>query len=116
MNLKPLRVKLAQGYRDRLLGVGLRVTWREFDALCLPRCRAVHTLGLTQPIDIVFVSLEAMVVEIRQCIPPWRIVIARAPHAIDVWEFPAGSCHAHGVINGLSVEAMLRQMIPSTKR
>jgi len=54
MMLAPLRVKLAQSYADRLRGVGLRVAWREFDAVCMPRCRAVHTLALARPIDVVF--------------------------------------------------------------
>ncbi|MBU6211320.1 MAG: DUF192 domain-containing protein [Gammaproteobacteria bacterium] len=112
MKLRPLRVKLAQRYADRLCGVGLGVTWREFDALCLPRCRAVHTLGLARPIDVVFVSDDAVIVEIRPRVPPWRIVIARVSNAVDTWEFPADSCQAHRVTCGSSIEAMLSQMTP----
>lgn len=107
----PMRVKLAQSYADRLRGVGLRVAWRDFDALCLPRCRAVHTLALARPIDVVFVSGDATIVEVRQRVQPWRVVIARSPDAIDAWEFPEGICESCDIIVGLSIETMLRRMI-----
>jgi uncharacterized membrane protein (UPF0127 family) len=109
----PLRVKLAQSYADRLWGVGLRVAWRDFDALYLPHCRAVHTLALAQPIDVAFVSFDATVVEVRHRVKPWRLVMARAANAVDAWEFPAGSCEACGVIVGLPIEVMLRRMTRS---
>lgn len=113
MKLRPPRVKLAQSYADRLIGVGRGVTWREFDALCLPRCRAVHTLGLARPIDVVFVCDDAVIVEIRPRVPPWRIVMARASDATHAWEFPAGSCQACRASCGLSIEAMLSRMTQS---
>ena len=114
MMLAPLRVKLAQSYADRLRGVGLCVAWREFDAVCMPRCRAVHTLALARPIDVVFVSVDTTIVEVRHRVRPWRIVVTRAPNAVDAWEFPAGSCEACGVVAGLSIDAMLCRMVRSS--
>ena len=111
-----LRVKLAQNFAERLRGVGRCVTWRDFDALCLPRCRAVHTFALARAIDVVFVTADATVVEVRHRVSPWRVVIARSPVAVDAWEFPAGRCEASGVSAGLSVEAMLTRIGRSPDR
>jgi uncharacterized membrane protein (UPF0127 family) len=102
-----LRVKLARSYSERLRGVGRCVSWRDFDALCLPRCRAVHTFALARAIDVVFVAADATVVEVRHRVSPWRVVIARSSAAVDAWEFRAGRCEASDVRAGMSVEAML---------
>lgn len=111
-----LRVKLAYSYAERLRGVGRCVSWRDFDALCLPRCRAVHTFALARAIDVVFVAADATVVEVRHRVSPWRVVIARSTSAVDAWEFPAGCCEASNVRAGLSVEAMLTCIARSPDR
>lgn len=106
----PLRVKRALTFADRLRGVGLQVAWREFDALYLPHCRAVHTFALAQAIDVVFLSADAVIVEVRARIAPWRIVTARASGACDTCEFPAGTCDRYRVTEGMSLEAVLQRL------
>lgn len=111
-----LRVQLANSYIERLRGVGRCVTWRDFDALCLPRCRVVHTFALARAIDVVFVAADATVVEVWHRVSPWRVVIARSTAAVDTWEFPAGCCEASHVRAGMSVEAMLTCIARSPDR
>ena len=102
-----LRVKRAESFWDRLLGVGFQVSWRDFDALCLPRCRTVHTFALTKPIDVVFVSVEGVILGVHSRVPPWRIVIAVDSKAVDIWEFPAGACQRHAFVQGRFIKDLL---------
>lgn len=106
----PLRVKVARSYLERLRGVGWRVRWRDFDALCLPRCRAVHTFALAAPIDVIFVSSDQRVTRICHRVRPWRIVSGDAARSGDVWEFPQGRCQAAGLSVGMPIEEALRRL------
>lgn len=106
---RPLRVKVARGFLDRLCGVGWSVEWRNFDALCLPRCRAVHTFALATAIDVVFVSPDQRITQLRTRVAPWRIVSCDAAEIGDIWEFPEGCCQAAELTVGMSLEeALLR--------
>lgn len=103
------RVRRAEGFWARLRGVGLRVTWQEFDALCLPRCRAIHTFALAKSIDVVFVADDGVILEVRSRVPPWRLLAALEHNVQDAWEFPSGSCERHGVIAGMSIDILLQR-------
>lgn len=96
-----LRVSAAVTFRHRLIGVGYRVRFEQFDVLCFPRCRAVHTFGLSKAIDVIFVSDSFHVLAVRSCVPPWRVV--RHGRAASVWETRAGMARALGVQIGVRV-------------
>lgn len=102
------RVRCATSFWSRLRGVGFNVTWGEFEALCLPRCRAVHTVGLSRPIDIVFVSVDGVILELRSRIPPWRFVTTFDSRVIDTWEFPAGTCEHYRATPGMLIDVLLQ--------
>ena len=55
----------------------------------LAPCRAVHTLFLTRPIDVVFSDGEGCIVRIVTALRPFRCV--RTAGTAMVWEFPAGA-------------------------
>jgi uncharacterized membrane protein (UPF0127 family) len=64
-------------------------------ALLLAPCRAVHTVGMRFPIDVVFVDDEGQVVKAVSDIGPWRIASARAATTtIELW---AGALQATDV-------------------
>lgn len=58
-------------------------------ALCLPRCRAVHTLLVREPLDLVFCDADRVALRVVGGVRPARpaIVCAGADH---VWEGRAG--------------------------
>jgi uncharacterized membrane protein (UPF0127 family) len=90
-----LRIRVARTFRQRLLGVRAWDDWHTRSwALWLPRCRAVHTLGLGQAIDVVFVSRTGAPVCVVPRLAPRRICVC--PQAWGVLELPAGYCSSPG--------------------
>ena len=66
--------------------------------LVIAPCQAVHTFGMRFPIDIVAVSREGRVLQIRAAVPKRRIVITFSAFAIV--ELAAGVCAAAGLVAG----------------
>lgn len=87
----PLRLYCARSFAARLLGLRL---WSDWGArprgLLLPGCRAVHTLGLAQPVDLVFLDAAGRVVRVLPRVDPGRCVLCRRARAVV--ELPAGYC------------------------
>lgn len=93
MTVGGLRIRVARTFRQRLLGVRAWDDWHAGSwALWLPHCRAVHTLGLGQPIDVVFISRTGKPVRVVRCLVPRRVCVC--PQAWGVLELPAGYCSA----------------------
>lgn len=93
MTAGDLQVRVARTFGQRLLGVRAWDDWHERSwALWLPRCRAVHTLGLDQSIDVVFLSRRGVPVWMVRCLAPLRV--CACPRAWGVLELPAGYCGA----------------------
>jgi uncharacterized membrane protein (UPF0127 family) len=83
-----LRIADARTMRQRLVGLLGKPPLRPGHALRLSPCRAIHTIGMRRPIDVVFVDRAGMVCGIRRCLPPWRIAIEW--HAAAVLELRQG--------------------------
>ncbi|MBN9402181.1 MAG: DUF192 domain-containing protein [Burkholderiales bacterium] len=88
---RPLRLYCARSFAARLLGLRL---WPEWGArprgLLLPGCRAVHTLGLARPVDLVFLDAEGRIVGTMPRVGPGRCALRRRARAVV--ELPAGYC------------------------
>ncbi len=70
--------------RSRLLGLAL-LHDRELPsghALCVLRCRSVHTFGMRFPIDVAFVDDRARVVRVERSVPPRRVLVERRAFAV----------------------------------
>lgn len=81
----------ANTYLARLVGL---LGWRRFHhglALWLRPCQAIHTVGMRQPIDALFLDARNRVVRIVSELQPGRVVPA-VPNASSVLELPAGVC------------------------
>ncbi|MHA3902663.1 DUF192 domain-containing protein [Castellaniella sp. WN] len=88
---RPLRLYCARSFVARLLGLRLWPGWGGRPrGLLLPECRAVHTLGLAQAVDLVFLDAEGRVVGMASRVGPWRCVLRRRARAVV--ELPAGYC------------------------
>ena len=73
-------------------------------ALLLPRCRSVHTVGMRFPIDVAFLDLPeggrgARVVDVREQVPPGRVVAARM-RDVAALELAAGEAARLGIRPG----------------
>ena len=95
---------VAESLAARLAGLaGLR-HWPDKQALLLPCCRSVHTVGMGFPIDVAFVTWPPAagtceVVALEVAVPPLRIVAARILPRRSVAAIESG---AH-VLRGLGV-------------
>jgi len=88
-----LRLRLADTFMRRLLGVHAGGPLAQDEGLLLTSCRSVHTLFLLQPLDIVFLDGHAMECGQIDSLPPRRVAARRT--ACMVVELPAGYCRRH---------------------
>ncbi|WP_368644324.1 hypothetical protein [Castellaniella ginsengisoli] len=88
---RPLRLYCARSFAARLLGLRLWPDWGVRPrGLLLPECRAVHTLGLAQSVDLVFLDAAGRIVAARRQAGPGGYVFCRRARAVV--ELPAGYC------------------------
>ena len=87
------RVQMACSFRSRCIGLLRQTNIPEHGGLLLVPGGSIHTLGMRFTIDVVFLSRQMKVLELVECVPPWRIVIAPRDTAI-VLELAAGKIAA----------------------
>jgi uncharacterized membrane protein (UPF0127 family) len=92
--LRRMQVRVCQTRFERGRGLLLRPRPDQDTAYLLPNCRAVHTIGMHYPIDVLFCDQHGRIVGIRENLRPCRI--AREPAARHVWELDAGSAQRRG--------------------
>jgi uncharacterized membrane protein (UPF0127 family) len=80
-------VPVATTSRSRLLGLALLDPTEAGEGLLIPRCRAVHTLGMRFPLDLHFLDAQGLPVAIRRSVGARRFAFSRRARA--VLEIPA---------------------------
>lgn len=88
----------AISFKQRALGLIGKHSMNDVDAICFPRCRAIHMMFMRFPIDALFIDREGIVVKIYTDLKPWRF--AAAWNASQVLELPAGRASHYGVKRG----------------
>jgi uncharacterized membrane protein (UPF0127 family) len=89
------RAELASSPLGRLVGLMGRDGWASSDGLLIRPCKAVHTLFMRMPIDVVVASRDGVVLDLAPGRPPWRL----GPIALRagwVLELPVGAIAASG--------------------
>ena len=84
----PMHVHVCETRLERGRGLLLRRCPDQRTAFLLRRCSAVHTVGMTFPIDIVFCSGTGRILKIVKGLRPFRV--ARHLEAEQVWEMASG--------------------------
>jgi uncharacterized membrane protein (UPF0127 family) len=92
--LRRVQVRVCQTRFERGRGLLLRPRPDQQTAYLLPNCRAVHTIGMHYPIDVLFCDRHGRIVGIRENLRPCRI--AREQGACHVWELDAGTAQRWG--------------------
>lgn len=67
------KIKLADGFIDRLMGLMFQRGWSEFDALWIFPCNSIHTFFMLENIDVIFINKEMKIVKIIRHMGPWRM-------------------------------------------
>lgn len=91
----------------RLLGLALVPGPGPANALLIPRCRSIHTLGMRFSLDVAFLAWppapESEVLVVRAGVRPGRIVVARGRAGADTaaLELRSPFLIAHGIRPGM---------------
>jgi uncharacterized protein len=75
-------VRVADGFRARLLGLAWLDRGEAGDGLLIPRCASVHTFGMRFPLDLVFLDRRGAPLELHRRVPPRRLVWCRDAAAV----------------------------------
>jgi uncharacterized membrane protein (UPF0127 family) len=93
------RVHRADRWPARLVGLVATADLAVDEALWLPACRAVHTIGMRIPIGCAFVDAAGRVLRIVDPLPPGRFAVCRG--ACAVVECRAGVLAGRSALSGL---------------
>jgi len=84
------QVAVADRWTSRLRGLLFRPRLRAGEGLLLAPCRAIHTIGMRYPIDVVYLAATGEIVRLWHEVPPGkRLPWCRA--AASVLELPPGT-------------------------
>jgi uncharacterized membrane protein (UPF0127 family) len=100
-----LRVKVAACFWLRLRGLLFRPPLAADEGLLILPCSSVHTIGMRQPIDVVFLSADATVLKVAESLRPMRTAACRGARA--VLELQAGRARALGLVAGANAGGAL---------
>ena len=91
----------ASSMTSRMFGLLGRRPLAADEALWLTPCNSVHTLGMSYPIDVVYLDSTSRVVATRSALAPLRLSAAR--RARSVLELPARTAERLGLVPGVQV-------------
>lgn len=98
-----IRMHLAHTWRARLLGLAGMTDLDPDEALVIPHCTSVHTLGMRLRLDVVFVDRDWLPIYIEYDVGPGRVL--RSRFARSVIEVVAGE--AGRLADGLRIQRVL---------
>ena len=93
-----LQIERATTFRARLFGLLGSSGLGPDRALWIEPCRAVHTCGMTFPIDVVFIDRHGRIARIDECVRPWRLRLCG--RAVAVIELAAGNARTLQLAEG----------------
>lgn len=97
------RVQRADTFLTRLVGLLGRDLLPEDEALWISPCKGIHTIGMSFPIDAVFLDRGHRVVAVHENVAPWRAT-GFVKGASSVLELTAGAIRRAGVSVGHQLE------------
>ncbi len=80
-------VRVASGFRARLLGLAFLDREEAGAGLLIPRCASVHTFCMRFPLDLFFFDNRDALLVVHRGVPPRRLVLHR--RAAAVLEIPS---------------------------
>lgn len=94
-----IRIRRADNYFKRLIGLLPRTRLDEGEGLWITPCNQIHSMGMRFPFDAVFLSAEGEVVHVMEHIGAFKLSPLVRP-AKSVLELPAGTIALTGTIPG----------------
>lgn len=97
-----LRVRVAEQFWSRAVGLLAGKPLEETEGLLISRCSSIHTIGMRYPIDVVFMDRRGRVLRVCAAVRAARMRFARGAWA--VLELRAGVATEHGLQPGVRLE------------
>ncbi|NYT64974.1 DUF192 domain-containing protein [Alcaligenaceae bacterium] len=91
--MNALTLLRASSFWQRLTGLHTYSGLSSMTGLWLSPCRAIHTLGLSYPIDVLYLDRQQKIIKRLDALAPNRVSVCWA--AYSVVELPAGFCTKH---------------------
>ena len=98
-----LRVRTVSRWRA-LVGMLGRSEVRNPHGMWVKRCRRIHTFGLSQAVDIVFLRADGVVAKVVERMKPWRVTVCR--EASTVLELRAGLARRLHIEPGVALDLL----------
>ena len=99
-----LRVRVADSFVSRALGLLVGAPLNSTEALLIAPCSSIHTFGMRYPIDVAFIDADARIVRIYQHVRPGRLRFALGARA--ALELHAGAAVRLGLGAGVHLAAL----------
>ena len=97
------RIDRLSTFLHRAVGLLARTSLRPDEGVWITSCRAIHTIGMRVPIDVIFVDREGRVIRAVHDVQPNRIALS-APGARGVVELGSGALREIDVMPGDRLE------------
>lgn len=83
-------VQVANNPYTRVMGLMFKSSMNGMGGLLLNPCNSIHTFFMRFPIDVIFISKEDVVIEVKRSLAPWRMtwIYFKARKTL---ELPSGS-------------------------
>jgi uncharacterized membrane protein (UPF0127 family) len=92
-------LRMADNFLTRAKGLLGTKALPEGHGLLIRPCNSVHMLGMSYPIDVVFLSKAMEIVRVIPELKPWRLSpVVGGAH--QVLELPEGTISRHGLVPG----------------
>jgi uncharacterized protein len=98
MIVQQLKVKVAESFFERAIGLMGCSHISPDQAMLFPNCSSVHTCWMKMPIDIVFLDKKGTVLRVIYEVLPWRVVRCKGAHS--VLEMASGAAKLHEMTVG----------------
>jgi uncharacterized membrane protein (UPF0127 family) len=97
------RVKIAQDFRSRSIGLLNRSSLDEDEGLLIKPCNSIHTFFMKFPIDAIFLDRKGVIVSVATDLQPWRLAFSML-RGFMVLELPAGKIGKTALKLGNSIQ------------
>jgi uncharacterized protein len=105
-----LRVRIADRFVSRALGLLVGPALGPQEALLIAPCSSIHTIGMRYAIDVAFLDRRARILRLFPAVRAWRI--RAAPGAAAVRELAAGAAARHGLAPGGALPELAAALQP----
>ena len=109
--LHGIHIEVADSFPRRARGLLGRDGLPSGEGLLIPRCNAIHTIGMRFPIDAEFLSRDGTTLRVVRDIPPGRLLVWGGFRARQVLETQAGAVRARERIHQLISDGIYAGLI-----